>query len=105
LDEPAALLQNQSARRGNFVGVELIGVRSNRSGLNARVIGEVNGRRLLREIVGGGSYLSDSDRRIVIGIGAAAGLDRLEIHWPSGQIDRRERLPAGNYTVFVEGRQ
>lgn len=104
LDEPAALLHNQTAPRGGFVGLELVGVLSNRCAVNARVTAEIGTNRLLREVASGGSYLSDSDRRIHLGIGAAPGVDRLEIRWPSGKVDRYERLPCGRYTIVVEGR-
>jgi hypothetical protein len=52
---------------------------------------------------GGGSYLSSHDPREVLGLGAAAKVDRLEIHWPSGRIDRFSDLPANRYIRITEG--
>jgi enediyne biosynthesis protein E4 len=55
--------------------------------------------------VGGGSYLSSHDPRIVLGVGAREKLDRLEIKWPlpSGKVERFTELPIDRYITIVEG--
>ena len=53
----------------------------------------------------GGSYLSSHDMREVLGIGATARLDWLEIQWPqpSGRTERYTDMPVNRYTTIVEG--
>jgi hypothetical protein len=55
---------------------------------------------------GGGSFLSSSDPRMVLGLGANPALDRLEIHWPlpSQQVDVFTKLPVNRYITIEEGR-
>ena len=102
-DEPAALLRNDTAGRGNYLGLNLRGTSSNRCALNARVVAWVDGDRRIMEVVGGGSYLSESDHRLLFGIGQAKSVDRIEIHWPSGASDEWANLAANQYWVLVEG--
>jgi hypothetical protein len=54
----------------------------------------------------GGSYLSSHDPREVLGIGSAAQVDELEIHWPapSKQVERFTKLPPNRYVHIVEGK-
>jgi hypothetical protein len=105
LDRPASLLHNETPHRGGFLGLDLVGTISNRSAINARATVQLaGGRRLVREVVGGGSYLSSSDRRLVFGLGTETKADSLEIRWPSGAVERFSNVPAGKYLRFVEGR-
>jgi len=51
----------------------------------------------------GGSYLASHDPREVLGLGAASKIDSVEIHWPSGQVDKLTNLPVNAYVKVVEG--
>jgi hypothetical protein len=55
--------------------------------------------------VGGGSYLSYHDPRMVLGVGKQSKIDWLEIKWPqpSGRVERFTDLPMGRYVTIVEG--
>jgi len=55
--------------------------------------------------VGGGSYLSSHDPRVVLGLGQSAKLDWLEIKWPapSNRVERFTELPVNRYVTIVEG--
>lgn len=57
---------------------------------------------LIREIVGGGSYISASDRQVHFGLGRAAKVNRLEVRWPSGKVETRENLAANTTIEWVE---
>jgi hypothetical protein len=85
---PLVLLHNQTPDAGRFVRLELIGKSpaSNPNAIGTRVEVEVNGRKLVRFIYGGGSYLSASDRRVIFGLGDADKVERLTIRWPSGRV-------------------
>jgi hypothetical protein len=102
-DRPACVLKNVSPDRGNFLRLDFVGVCSNRSAVNARVTAHVGRRDLVREIIGGGSYQSASERRLVIGLGRRRGADAVEVRWPGGRVDHLGTLQAGDW-LLVEGR-
>ena len=64
--------------------VRLIGTRSNRNAIGARVRVTTGQVTQIREVQGGGSYLSQNDLRVHVGLGAAAVVDRVEVRWPNG---------------------
>jgi hypothetical protein len=99
LDAPPDILMNRSADRS--VVLELVGRRCQAFGSRVRV--EVGGRVFIRVLPGGGSYLSSSDRRIFLGIGDDSKLDRVEVNWPSGQIESWRDLPARPILRLQEG--
>jgi hypothetical protein len=55
--------------------------------------------------VGGGSYLSSHDPRLVLGIGKRTKIDWLEIKWPqpSGAVEPFTNVPVDRYVTIVEG--
>ena len=83
LDRPPAILLNESDA-GRWVRLELVGHRSNRSGIGAVVSVHLGDRILTRQAKGGGSYLSANDPRLLIGLGTVDHADRIEVRWPSG---------------------
>ena len=102
LDVPAAVLRNVGAG-GHFLALELIGrPPSPRAAIGARVRATVGGRTLVRDVVGGGSYLSAPDRRIQLGLGDARRVERLEVAWPSGRVEVWTGLE-GRSVRLIEG--
>lgn len=83
---------NESRRGGHWLTLKLVGTRSNRDAIGARVVATVRGRRQYHYLRGGGSYLSVSDRRLHLGLGTATRLDRIEITWPSGTKQTIEKV-------------
>ena len=106
--KPAALLENRTTPLGHAIGFKLVGRSSNRSAIGARItltVDESPGgeRRLLREIVGGGSYLSADARDVLVGIGSAGHATAVEVHWPSGLVSHYDDLKEGGYWLLREG--
>jgi hypothetical protein len=100
LDAPVMLLRNVTTTTTGCV-VELVGKPpSNRAAIGAIVKARVGDRTLVRRVVGGGTYLSASDRRIHLG---AARVDRLEVTWPSGRGEVWTGLEMGRRLRLVEG--
>ena len=89
------LLKNVSAPANHWLGVRLMGKKSNSDAIGARIIWQSGDLKRSRLKVGGGSYLSSHDPREVLGIGARTKVDRLEIHWPqpSGRVETFTDLP------------
>jgi enediyne biosynthesis protein E4 len=101
-NEPLVFLHNQT-RPGHFVTLALEGSVSNRDGVGARVEVVAGSERRVAHRVGGGSYLSAGDPRLHFGLGDARRIDSLEVHWPSGRVDRYHDLPADTGYLLSEG--
>jgi hypothetical protein len=95
------LLRCDSSLKNNWLKVKLLGVKSNRSGIGARVVCRHSGKEQTDEVRSGGSYLSQSDLRIHFGLGQSKTAD-LEIRWPSGHVDRYAGIEANQVFVAKE---
>jgi enediyne biosynthesis protein E4 len=104
IDGPACVVRNATTNSGHSASIQLVGRQSNRSAINTRVIARIGSRRVTREVVGGGSYQSESAKIITIGLETAESMDALEIRWPSGHVDRVEELAGDRQWLIVEGR-
>ncbi len=104
VNEPPSLLRNDLRHvfSRNWIKVLLIGTKSNRSAIGARVIATYGDRRQAQAVTAQSSYLSVNDRRLHFGLGGALSAD-LEIHWPNGGIERITALEASHLYVIREG--
>jgi enediyne biosynthesis protein E4 len=100
------LLKNNAADGNHWLGVRLQGSACNRDAIGATITWSVNGTTRTRFKSHGGSYLSSHDMREVLGLGAAAKVDWVEIKWPlpSGRVERLTGLPIDRYVTIVEGK-
>jgi hypothetical protein len=99
------LLRCDSALKNNWIKVKTVGTKSNRSGIGARIYCTPEGEhRQMDEVRSGGSYISQSDLRVHFGLGKAIKAD-LEIHWPSGQIDKIPGVAANKVVTVTEGKR
>lgn len=99
------LLRNNAGRENHWLGVKLVGKKANRDAVGAKIVYKSGELQRTREKVGGGSYLSSHDPRVVLGIGARTSMDWIEIRWPlpSARVDRFENPPIDRYITIVEG--
>jgi len=104
MSEPPSLLLNQNRSGHHWLSIKLLGTRSNRSAIGARVAVTAGGRRQVREVLSGSSYISQSDLRQHFGLGQAKSVDQIEVRWPSGLIDRLPGVDADQFIVVEEGR-
>ena len=98
------LLHNETAGTGHWLDITLVGTKSNRDGYGAKVIALAGELRQTRYCHADGSYLSSSDKRVHIGLGDAATIDSLEIHWPSGAVDKLANVTVDRVMTVVEGK-
>src|SRR5258708_32938748 len=103
LHEKPSLLVPEAPAPNHWIGVQLVGTKSNRDGIGARVELEAGGLRQIDEVRSGGSYLSQSDLRLHFGLGAATRVSRITVRWPSGTVDRVSGIPAHRQVVIEEG--
>ena len=103
LNGPPSVLRNESDA-GGVVVVRLVGARSNRNAIGARVNAELeSGRRLERHVVGGASYMSASTYDVFLGLGEEGALKSLTVTWPDGAEQAVAPPAAGSRIVVVEG--
>ena len=103
MSEPPSLLRNENRSGNHWLVVKALGTKSNRSAIGARVLVEAGGRRQTREVMSGSSYISQSDLRQHFGLGQARKVDQLEIHWPSGRVERLDSLAVDQFVTVLEG--
>jgi hypothetical protein len=103
-NEPPSLLKQSGKQAGNWVLLKLVGVKSNRSAIGARVRLTAGGLTQIGEVRSGGSYLSQSDLRLHFGLGNARRIDRVEIQWPSG-VRQVVKDIAVNRVISIRERQ
>ena len=97
------LLQNAIGNRNNWIQIQVVGQKSNRSGIGAKIKVVTGTHVQYWEVQSGGSYLSFHDLRAHFGVGKAEQIDLLEIRWLSGHIDRGRHLPVNRRFIAVEG--
>jgi enediyne biosynthesis protein E4 len=99
------LLRNNACRGSHWLGLRLIGTRSNIDAIGAKVTWKSGDLLRHRSKVGGGSYLSSHDPRMVLGLGPRAQIDWLEVEWPQpGARQRYTGLPIDRYITITEGK-
>lgn len=100
---PPSLFLNET-RNGNHRALfKLIGTKSNRAAIGARVRVTTAARKQMDEVRGGASYLSSNDQRLHFGLGADAVVEIVEIRWPNGNTQVLRNLAADSIYTIVEG--
>ena len=103
IDGRPMLLRNHGVPGRHWISFELTGKKSNRLALNARIRVTASGMTQTDEIHSGGSYLSQNDLRIHLGLGTATKVEKIQIHWPSGLVEDLVNLSADHFYSVVEG--
>jgi enediyne biosynthesis protein E4 len=101
--EPPTLLINHNNNPNHRVLFKLIGTKSNKSAIGARVTVKAGTLVQFDEVRGGASYLSQNDLRLHFGLGSNAKMNQVEIRWPNGANEILKDLPADFIYTVVEG--
>jgi hypothetical protein len=97
------LLRCDTTTGNHWIKIRTVGVKSNRSGIGARVTCRTpDGRLQTDEVRSGGSYVSQNDLRVHFGLGPAVECS-LEVRWPSGIVDRFSSVKADSIIKITEG--
>ena len=99
-NEPVAVLNNESKRRGSWLKVRLIGTTTHRDAVGARVNVVAGGHSFSKQLKGGSSYLSSPANELLFGLGPAEAIESLEVVWLSGRV-QREQTPMINTAITV----
>jgi hypothetical protein len=103
LNEPPSLLRNDVTGGNHWLKVKLIGVKSNRSAIGARVIARYGGRQQVQEVMAQSSFYSVNDSRLHFGLGQERTAD-LEIRWPSGERESFAKVACDKLVTIRERR-
>jgi len=102
MNEPPSLLRNDVSGNGHWLKVLLIGVKSNRSAIGARVVVRYGGRTQAQEVTAQSSFYSANDRRLHFGLGATTSAE-LAVRWPTGATETIGAVQADQLVVIREG--
>ena len=103
MNEKPRLYRNETETTRHWVGLRLVGRESSRGALGTKVTLESGGLRQIREVRSGASYLTQSDSRVFFGLGSRERADRIEIRWPSGEVQEIASPGIDRYLLVVEG--
>ena len=102
LDDAPMILKSMGTAN-HWLGISIVGSKSNRNGIGARVIvTSVAGQKQVFDVGAAGSYLSSNDPRIVAGLGSAKAVKSVEVHWPSGRVQTVSSPSIDRYLIVRE---
>ncbi len=101
-NQPAVLYRDYPESANHWLGLELVGTRSNRSAIGAEVELESGDLRQRRIVDGGSGFASQNDRRLHFGLGAREWVDRIVIQWPSGIQQILQRPAIDRFLTVTE---
>jgi len=102
MNEPPSLLRNDLRNANSWTAVRLIGTKSNRAAIGAIVRVTAGGRTQARAVLSQASYYSHDDVRQHFGLGTAEKIDRVEVQWPSGELEVVRDVPARRVVTIRE---
>jgi hypothetical protein len=101
---PAYLLRNETPSSNHWLGIKLVGHKSNRDGIGAEIKLTTSKGTQLATVSTAGSYLSSSDKRAHFGLGSDTGAKFIEIRWPSGTVQTLKDVDGDRMLVVDEPR-
>ena len=103
LDQPAALLHNETAAGGGWLQIEMVGRESERDAIGAVLVLTVGESRYTEWVTAGDGYLCSDEPIVAFGIDSADPTGDLEIRWPSGLRQNFDAVTLGHRYLVVEG--
>ncbi len=103
MNEPPSLLRNDLRGQDHWIKVKLVGTKSNRSAIGARVLVHYGEKKQVQSLASQSSYYSANDPRLHFGLGAAQIVD-IDVFWPSGDTEHLKGIRADCLVTIVEGK-
>jgi hypothetical protein len=63
------------------------------------------GRTQMREVKSGSSYLGQNDLRVHFGLGEVTRVERIDVRWPTGDVETIRDVAADQIVTVTEGKQ
>jgi hypothetical protein len=101
--EPPSLLLNRNENGNHRVLFKLVGVKSNKAAVGARVTVKAGTLVQMDEVRGGASYISQNDLRLHFGLAANEKMSEVDIRWPNGETEILRDVAADFIYTVVEG--
>jgi enediyne biosynthesis protein E4 len=101
---PAYLYRNDQSAGNRSIRFRLVGTKSNRDAIGAKVRIDYAGAQQSRLVKSGSSYLSQSELPVTFGMGKRDQIDRVVIQWPNGETEEYKNLATGKAYECVEGK-
>jgi enediyne biosynthesis protein E4 len=103
-DQHPVILRNVNPDHHHWLELKLVGgAKSPRDAVGATVYVTANHMRQRADVVSGGSYISSSDQRPHFGLGEATTVDEIEVHWPSGKVEKFRAPGVDRILMLTEG--
>lgn len=102
LNDRGAFLRNNKGNQNNWITMKLVGTKSNRDGIGARIKVVSGGKTQTGQKVSTTGYLSQNDPRVHFGIGKNTVIERIEIKWPSGITQVLDNVKANQILTVTE---
>lgn len=97
------LLLNESPEVGHWIGIDLVGSHGGRDSIGAKVCVTTSVGRQCQWQIRNAGFLSDSDPRLLFGLGPAQVVTTIEVRWPDGSESRHGGVPVDRYTRIAQG--
>ena len=102
LNDYGVFLRNDKGNENNWILLKLVGEKSNRDGIGARIKIRADGKEQIAQKRSARGYLSQNDPRIHFGLGKAEIIEKIEIAWPSGIVQVIENVEPGQELLVKE---
>ena len=101
-DGPALVLMNETSNQNHWISLNLVGVKSNRDGIGARVKLVTDQGEQFYTVTTASSYQSSGDKRVHFGLGSATMVKRIEISWPSRTVQVLSEVRSDQFLTITE---
>lgn len=101
----SALLLNESESNHHWVRLQLVGTRNERDAVGAHVTVVAGEQEYSHWVTSGDGYLCKNEMVLHVGLGAADSIDRVEVHWPSGDKETVTDVPVDRTHLLIEGQE
>jgi tetratricopeptide (TPR) repeat protein len=100
--QDSVLYRNDIGNQNNWLQIDLVGTNCNRDAVGTRVTVVAEGLRQIREVDGGNGDHSQCPHRLHFGLGRRKSIDYVEIRWPTGYVERKEKVKPNQFLSFTE---
>ncbi len=101
-DKPLNRLYQNQGNKNHWITIQLVGTKSNRDGVGAKVKVTAGGKSQIQQVISGSSYLSQNSLWLTFGLGSSKIVDTIEINWPSGIKQILHNIKAKQKIVITE---
>jgi len=103
-DQHPVILRNVNPDHNHWIELKLVGgPKSPKDAVGATVYLTANHMKQRADVMSGGSYISSSDQRPHFGLGEATSVEEIEVHWPSGKVEKFSAPSADRIITLTEG--